>query len=224
MRTVYIHAGTHKTGTSSFQAMMVARRDHFLAHGVQPYLEPREGGPDGNCHTLAHAVLRAGVITGMRYAGAYGAPTCAGLRAVARAVRRCMDEAEGRDLLFSAEALGFLRHPAELARLRFLFGRAPVRIVPLVVFRQDDAWRASWTGQIARNPPLAADMGRPGFPLLAPWWFDKAAIRDFWQSAGPLREIAYDEALARDGSILPALMAAIGVPMPADGAYWLNRS
>lgn len=114
--------------------------------------------------------------------------------------------------------------PQEARALRLIAGPG-VTIVPLMAMREDVAWRRSWRAQIARNPDItAADMASPDFPLLAPWWFDRAAIRAFWQNIGPLAEVDYDTALAADGDVIPALLAAIGLPRPAAAAIWDNRT
>ncbi|WP_339445002.1 hypothetical protein, partial [Pseudomonas hunanensis] len=89
----------------------------------------------------------------------------------------------GRDLLISAEAFDFFRTARERRALRIVFGGRP--IVPLVAFREEDGWQRSWRAQMARNPHVgAADLADPACPLLAEWWFDRAAIRRFWRGIG----------------------------------------
>ena len=217
MRRAIIHLGTHKTGSSAFQQFMVERRAWLRGQGVEPYIEDRPGAFAGaNASSLAHDVLRPGVVTGSRFAGVIPAPSRARLYAAARHVRGFAAGCAGRDVLISAEAFGFLREAGELRRLRLMLGPGLGAIVPLVAFRAEAGWRASWRAQIARNPGMTpAMMADPAFPLLADWWFDTAAIRACWAAAaGAVAEVDYDAAVARDGDAIPALLAAIGLPAP----------
>ena len=222
MKQVFLHIGTHKTGTTSFQSLLVSHAEHLRAHGVEPYLETRGGQIDGNCFALAHDILRADVITGSRYQGRLPKPGLARLIRTAIHVRRFLAATGARKVVFSAEAFSFLREPAEWLRLRLVFGFSGIIIVPLVVFRDEADWRASWNDQIAKNPKLGPHMQEPGFPLLRDWWFDKAAIVRFWSRGGNLRIIDYDEQMARHGDILPALLAELGVPRLPAMAYRTN--
>ena len=225
MRRLIIHLGTHKTGSSSFQQFMVEQADWLRAHGIEPYLEVRPEALAGpNAVSIAHDLLRADAVTTPRFNRKVPAPSRQRLRATARHVRWMLAQAEGRDLLISAEAFDFFRTPAEAQALRLVAGPG-VAIVPLVALREDAAWRRSWRAQIARTPDLSpADLAAPDFPLPAPWWFDRAAILGFWRGVGPLIEVDYDAALAADGDVIPALLAAIGLPRPALTGIWANAT
>lgn len=220
---ILLHAGTHKTGTSSFQQFMVDQADWLRAQGVEPYIETRPEAPGPNAALLAHDLLRAEVMTGSRLAGTMPP---AGLGRMLQAIghmRGVIAAARGRDLLISAEAFGFFRKAEERQWLAAACHGLP--IVPLVVFREEAGWRRSWRAQIARNPGITPErMSAPGFPLLPDWWFDRGAIRRFWERTGPLVEVDYDAARARDGSVLPALCAALGLPRPPACDIWANRT
>ena len=222
VRRIYLHIGTHKTGTTSFQAMLVEQAEHLRGHGVEPYVERRGGGSDGNCFALVHDILRVEAVTGSRYLRLVARPGFWRLLATARHVRRFLGAARGRDVVFSAEAFSFLRTWAEWARLRLVFGFFGVRIVPLLVLRNAADWRASWLDQIAKHPLMGPRMGDADFPLLADWWFDRGAICRFWAQVGDLRVLDYDAVMARDGDIVGALLAQMGVPGALGAEYRLN--
>ena len=224
MARIIIHLGTHKTGSTSFQQFMVEQAEWLRALGIEPYFEARAGAAPGpNAALVAHDLLRAEVVTSARLGGFVPAPSWRRLRSTARHLRAILAAAGGRDLLISAEAFDFFRTGREQRALRIAFDG--LAIVPVVAFREDSAWRRSWRAQMARNPHVsAADLADPACPLLAEWWFDRAAIRQFWQCVGPLVEVDYDAALAADGDVIPALLAAIGLPPPPAAAIWANRS
>lgn len=226
MERIFIHLGTHKTGTTSFQRFMLERREWLRRAGIEPYIETREGAEDANCYRLVHDVLRAEAMTMSRYIGAVAPPHEARLAALACHVQEFLARARaaGRSVLFSAEAFSFLRNAAELGALRRVLGAEVGRIVPLVVFREDAAWRRSWVAGIARHPVAGPRMADADFPLLGDWWFDKQAIRAFWAQLGPVRAIEYEAAMERDGDVIPALLGAMGLDCPGDLNFRLNVS
>ena len=55
------------------------------------------------------------------------------------------------------------------------------------------------------------------------WYYDAQAIAAFWSDIGPLVQIDYDGVMAGEGSIIPAMMAALGLPDFGAGVdYRLN--
>lgn len=225
VKRIFLHIGTHKTGTTSFQSLLVDHAAHLRAHGLVPYIERRYGGEEANCFRMVHDILRRSAITGSRYQGHVAPPGIIPLVRTAHHIRRFLRDSGDADVVFSAEAFSFLRSPSEWARLRLVLGLTGmgIRIIPILALRNAADWRASWTDQIAKNPALAPDMAKPDFPLLADWWFDRAAIIRFWSRSGHLRIIDYDRAMTENGDILPALLAAMDVPHVPGMDYRANR-
>ncbi|KEO56149.1 hypothetical protein [Thioclava pacifica] len=228
MRRLYLHVGTHKTGTTSLQAYLRDHRDTLQAQGLTVLTEVhKKQGEIAVCLGFAHGILRDGLQTVARMTGAM--PKAGSMRAfLYRAEIRRQLKALPRDgrAVLSAEALCFAREPEEAARLRKVFAKLDLEIVPVICFRNEADWRASWENELQR---FAAQMTEPfgtgTNDIRGDWYFDPAAIMSFREAFGPVRRIDFDAAVARDGTVLPALLDALDVTAQGDLAdYRLRQS
>lgn len=214
--TLWLHVGTHKTGTTSIQAALAAREDALAAAGVALWPEP-------NAQDLANHFIRPSLWTIPRMLGV-SAPVDI---AVFDDLALRMDEARGDhdDLLISSQEFCMMRDALEAHVLKSTLRQVFARVVPVVAFRDVDDWRASradelhrvgmWERQDALPDALSSD---------GDWYYDPAAVRRFWAQIGDVVEIDYDAAVARDGSVLPAFARALGRPSLFDGLdLRLNR-
>lgn len=227
MRRLFVHVGTHKTGTTSFQAWLLDNRARLRALGVAVMTETsRRHGVVTNCFTLANAALRPGLMTEARMTGA-ARPAGPWRFARARAsALRFLSEAGAERFVISAEAFCFARTETELSRVRRLFAAPDLEVIPVVCLRDASAWRESWRAYLER--PAARRRlphGSGADDIRGDWYFDADRILAFWGNLGAVRSIDYDAATARDGSILPALLAAMELgPDAATKPYFLNSS
>jgi hypothetical protein len=97
------------------------------------------------------------------------------------------------------------------------------KIVPIVVFRNDADWRASWEHQLNAIPSLQTIMCDPSFKVIDDWYFDRTDILNFWSGVGEVRVVDYDEAMKRQGDIVGPLLEILGVSCPPDTGYRLNQ-
>lgn len=240
-RRIHLHAGTHKTGSSSIQRYLFDHRHAFAARGYRVFEDIRfgpfadtSGADPTNCLRLAHLFLRDD----------FGSPVK--LRARVRRygpgrrladIRRLRDELDriaSPDLLISAEALCFLRTPSEKRLMRAAF--AGFDVVPIVFFREKTAWLESLERQFGGLRLMLEGQGRltDGVPDDYPEHVldfgpasgltDAGAIRRFF---GDGIYLDYEQALAERGSVIPAFLEAIGIDpasMPPQEDYWDNPS
>lgn len=219
---VFLHVGTHKTGTTSFQHILQSHQAAFDAAGVRARTERvvrpdgRLGKRGGNSRRLANLILRPELVTPLRqHSLRFNIPP-EKVEGRLRAVKNRLDLSLAYDLLISSESLCLCRTEAELQRLHLLFPPTEVTLVPILVLRNIADWRASWANQLQKRRAK----GHPGPPEDTPpenrtdgaWYFDPAAITRFWQRAGQLQIIDYDAALREAGSVIPALLEGLGVP------------
>jgi hypothetical protein len=219
-----IHAGFHKTGTTSLQALFQTHAERLAAHGYAVYRGRHVAANHVELHAYAMRddrrspfKLTSGLTIDTAYRGAVAGEIAA------------FDAANPtKTLLFSAEGVSLLRHPDELARLADLL---PAREVSFLFLRRDkDAWRESYRVQhahlIGENPPS------DDFTYLADdsWLLDFDARLDAFRAffgADAIQIIDYDVAARRDSSIVPAVLAALGVGAAfADvdlSDFYLNR-
>lgn len=231
-KRLYLHVGTHKTGTTSFQASLGKNKRVLRAKGVAPLAAPK-----GNSHRFWHPVrynntllaqsfLRDGVATVTRLAhNRFRAPSEARARVQAEALARIAQSPEPR-LILSAEAFCFLRTQAEAQAVAAFLAATGREMVIVVAWRRPEDWAASWHDHIAKSPVRARrNLMRPDAKRAdGAWYFDKPAIRAFWGQFGPLREVDYDAALAGEGNVIPALYRAMDVdPAGLKLAFSRNR-
>lgn len=214
--TLWLHVGTHKTGTTSIQEAIAQRRDALAAAGVAVW-------PQGNAQDLANHFIRPSLWTIPRLLG-ISAPID---HEIFDELAVRMDEARGPhpDLLISSQEFCMMRDALEAYVLKSTLRQVFDRVVPIVAFRDVDDWRASradelnrigmWERQDALPDALSSDGN---------WYYDPPAVRRFWAQIGPVVEIDYDAARAAEGSILPAFARALGRDGLFDGLdLRLNR-
>ncbi|MDR5654430.1 hypothetical protein [Ruixingdingia sedimenti] len=219
-RRLYLHVGTHKTGTTSVQAVLTHQAADLRARGVEPALDARGRA---NLAGLAHLFIRPGLRTPRRLQDPAGAAWGPGELA---AWRQGVRGSACATHLISTEAFCFLRTPAEAAALCTELGGVFDEIRPILVLRQEAAWRQSWLAQLQRMGLSERIAAEPeASRITAAWYFDREAIRSFWEGIGPTACIDYDAEMAAQGTILPAVLRAAGLAdlQPACG-WWLNPS
>lgn len=226
MRRLFLHVGTHKTGTTSFQSCIYEQRAQLAAGGTQVYLET-EATPAGvNCVALAHSVLRPGLMTPSRRAGYVKTQRLFGRALQVARLKRFLGTDTAERFLVSAEAFCFARTQEERTAIARLFAVDGVEVVPVICLRDEEGWRASWTRHLDRwEPKFTRPAGEGADNVGNDWYFDRDAIVAFWSGFGEPRIVDYDAAMARDGTIIPALFDVIGISPEVDMArYFLNKS
>ncbi|MGL6208496.1 MAG: hypothetical protein ACRC14_01545 [Paracoccaceae bacterium] len=214
-RTLWLHVGTHKTGTTSLQYALRRKRGILAKTGVKVW-------PEQNAWRLANLFLRPTMQSNTRAKGNAVPPTLAEIRAAHGIIVGNLGDF--RQMIISSEQFCMLRQPIEAFGLSSILGDLFDRIIPIVTFRNDADWRASWQGQIRRAGVWEFQTGLPDDQSAnGDWYYDRAAIIAFWQDFGPVRVVDYDAACARDGSILPAMAEALDQPgLFADQSVRLN--
>lgn len=139
--TLWLHVGTHKTGTTSIQRAVGLRRDALEAAGLAVW-------PEGNAQHLANHFIRPSLWTIPRMLGV-SAPVDL---AVFDELAGRLDEArEGADDLFiSSQEFCMLRDALEAQVLRSTLMQVFDRVVPIVAFREVHDWRASRADELNR--------------------------------------------------------------------------
>lgn len=214
--TLWLHVGTHKTGTTSIQEAVSQRRDALEAAGVALW-------PESNAQELANHFIRPSLWTIPRMAG-ISAPVDT---AVFDELAVRMDEARGNasDLFISSQEFCMMRDALEAQVLKGTLRQVFDRVVPIVAFRDVDDWRASRADELTRMDMWERqDMLPDALSSDGDWYYDPASVRRFWAQIGEVVEIDYDAVLRRDGSILPAFARALGREGLFNGLdLWMNR-
>ncbi len=229
MRSLILHIGLSKTGSSSIQRVLAEQRPALRAQGV--YLPSSPGHAN-------HALLAAALVDDPKILWGYHPGTWEGMAPAAR-IARFRDEfaAEMASLpddvtraIITAEQLGgVLRSDAELARLAELLGRHFDPITVVVYLRRQDQHAASayteWLrGGVLRPPALPA-----GGPAQLPEYHYGALLdrwaRAFGDAAIRPRIFARDKLL--DGDVIADFLAVAGITLEVaaeDGKRQSNPS
>jgi hypothetical protein len=148
--TVYLHAGTHKTGSKSLQSLLSDSRDHLLSLGYDLY-HGRHG--KGTNHTeLQLASMRPSRDSFARHNWPHITPDEEYCRTTRERIAQFLDGSSTPHQILTNEDLSYLRHPDEFDRLAALVG-CPARDVRVVlIVRQPRDFLRSYTAQILKRP------------------------------------------------------------------------
>lgn len=211
MRTLYIHVGTHKTGTTSLQKYLLDHRANLQSQNMKVITEThRKFGEIATCLGFAHGVLRNGLQTVARMTGDMPSSTTIRGAKYRRNVRQQLKALpDNSSAILSAEALCFARTQEETVRLRKVFSRLELRILPVICLRNDDDWRASWASELSTwSDRMVQNFGDEMNDIRGDWYFDKKIMLGFWEQFGDVRCVDFDKSVAEDGSVLSALLEA----------------
>ena len=222
-RVLYLHVGTHKTGTTSFQHYLQRCAAEVLAEGKRVY-------PEKNAFRLANLFIRRSLVTSPRYKydPSYPERFCAAPShdEFEAGIWNFAEYSNQRgDLVVSSEAFCLLREPCELYALKQVMAPLFTKIVPIVVFRDVTEWRKSWQDQLQKAGVLQAMQLLPDVQSTnGDWYYDQSAILDFWSRVGTPIVINYEKAIKDEVSVVPALRRAIGICGTLNVQLpWLNR-
>lgn len=217
-KTIYLHIGTHKTGSTSFQRSLRANAKELTRRGYFPFRLPRARDTPlsrrnrYNLGRLTNTFLRPGIASISRVAsGLY--PDPAEMERDRADYLTQIKELRNRNVILSSEALTFLRISEEKAALRAFLDTIG-RDVQIVVVRRDEAsWRASWENQLRRKTKVwESNLALPDEQCAnGAWYFDWPSIVDFWSDLGEVNVVDYDAARQKEGNIIPAIYRAMGV-------------
>lgn len=211
-----MHVGLPKCGSTAFQQSLQVTRAILEPEGIRPLVY--EGpAPDPGLPTravnLAAAVVRPDLDAWFRLV--VPETQVAGFVAeCADSVRRQARSAEPL-LVASMEDLCLIRTRHEVERLVELL--APRQVSVVVVLRDERSYRRSLRSQLARAGLRTWSPVRDSCLNTSAdsWLFDQGALVDVLSETlgrGAVTTIAYERAVADDGSIVPALWRACGLP------------
>jgi hypothetical protein len=203
---LFVHIGTHKTGTTSFQHWLLRHEEELLAgfglgvyHGAFP--NNREVG-------LACASTDRSLPT-------RGIPQWVDPEWRKHVAELVADQLErDEDLVLSCEALSFLRTSVEVERLARMLTSRDVFI--LVALRNRTDFLRSWSEHLQRDRyKLSRDPRSFAYVEPDSWLADYEVLLSAYGavfSNERVRTIDYDVAIAQDGSVIPALMREVVGP------------
>jgi len=228
MGRVILHIGTLKTGTTSFQRWFSDNETDIAAATGARWFK----GEFPDAREIAALCIDDGRQTPAMALGFFPARGTPEWDAWANNVRQSVRDqvdASDRPLVVSCEALCLLRTSTEMTRLGDLFDPSTTRIV--LTLRSAEGFLASWK-QHLEHDFFRRSTDKTSFAYVDDdsWLVDYGQLRRAYESTfgAPITVIDYDDAMDRDASIIPALVATFtDVPierLPDFRTYRLNRS
>jgi hypothetical protein len=219
-KKIFLHIGTHKTGTTSLQMFLTRNADAFSQEDILIMRNPYYTTINDAAHfwQMSNAVVRPQVVTGPRLK--YDFPNMSKQKRfqILQGIREGIDLMPHKKVVISSEGFSFVRTKEEIDLLRRAFPKHEFHII--CVFRERSAFLSSVENQIKKANTWDSILD-PAHPLFrAPglhhftepsWLTEYNKIRWLWKQLGEFHEISYEAALARSGSVLPEILEKIGV-------------
>jgi len=222
-RRIFIHAGTHKTGSTSIQMTLFHQPPLVAAAGIKLIPDhPRNAVRRSNCRVIAHAFIRDDLWTLSRMRDKE--PVRFGDGDVLQYLEHALKTDGWHAAILSSETLCYMRTRNERRHLEKFLLRFDLEVVPIVYLRNDRDWRASWEDQIGKQPKLAAMRESHPERFAFDWYFDRETIVEFWRGISPAAVfLDYDKELAERGSVVPSFLDIVGLPPSLDSKrYFVN--
>ncbi len=226
MRKLFIHVGTHKTGTTSLQAYLLDNAGALRSSGVEVFTEThRKFGQTANCFSLASAVLRPSLKTVARMTGDASKSGFWHLAKSKMRIKHILSSSTASSFILSAEAFCFARTDTERIKILKLLDHKDIEVIPVVCFRNQENWRESWFSELETwRPRFKQPFGEGMDDIRGDWYFDVDAIYNFWSKIGPVRVLDFDEAVKGHQSIIGPILQSMEIDVIGDIKGYFLRS
>ena len=221
-RRVFLHIGTHKTGTTSFQKWLREHEDVLRErHGLGVY---RGGFP--NNREVGLACANVDRLLPVRQIPQWSDPVW---RDHVNDLARIQMQRDEPSIIVSAESLSFLRADDEIRRVHRMFSDREATI--LVTLREPAEFLASWGRHLTRGKYELSDDPRSFAYVGADSWLARydelidAYARVFGRDR--VLTIDYERVTAEHGSVIPGIMRHVvgdTTELPDWSGYRFNTS
>lgn len=214
--TASIHVGLHKTGTTAFQEALDLAAGELFERGVQvmQYFGPLyRDTPFSQAFDLANAVVRLDIDAYFRLR----APESLLASVLAESERsvRAYAADPAPHLVASMESLSLISSPEEVERMVDLL--APREVSVVLVLRERSEFLRSLRLQVARlGLPTSSEFHDSCLYLEDDTWLAdfERMVGNFFDVLGEdrVKVIDYDSVVQHEGTVVPALWEATGLP------------
>lgn len=220
---VVCHIGNYKTGTTSLQRFLREHEESLLRPAGFRY--PRGWLRRDKVVELQLALMRTDRLSIIRSRSDEWRDPAFRLDLV-RQIRADLARHPDVTTVLSGELIANLRHDDELEALRDVIGDARI-----VVYWRDAAdWLAAMADQLIKDgiePTYGGDVDAFTYLGDDSWQVEYAKRTATWQRHfTDVVALGYDEAVLRDGSVIPSFLEVLGVETPDDATmarYWINQ-
>ena len=213
MKTLYLHIGTHKTGSTSLQDYLINHAKALEGQGLAFYNGMIEPGNHLELHVASMRTQRMS-FSKEKY-NISNTPDY--IRLVSENVRRFQNTHNDKDIIFTSEAINLLRHDDEIEQLKDILHSSTYEVKIVCVFRNPIFFMKSYRAQIkkAQNRHFSDDPKSHLYVEDDSWIFDYEAVREIWTrhfGAKNFIELNYDKIMDASNNVLPSVLGALGLP------------
>lgn len=229
-RRVYLHIGTHKTGTTSAQSFLGSHREELAKNGIIFYQGKFSIDPNNHVD-----IARACLDLDKEFFGDSNKKLRRGKKLfelIEKDILIFLNQIQDKKIIFSSEDISLLRSASEFDRLSRLIDPKRNEIIVVLVTRNTEDFLNSYRQQIFKVPGRRpSDDPRSALYVSRDTWLTnyESIVDGFVQfGAAEIRRLDYDCVMAAEGDMLPALLRALDLPealIPAPGAVkWCNST
>ena len=232
-RVLHLHIGVHKTGTTSFQTLLAANRNLLGREGIGLFKSAltlgegfRERELAGWSHELPLVMLRERLDFPLKQMLRESLPSREQM------MDWCFQQMALGDqvMVCSHEALSFVRSPKELGSLEALARETDRKVKIVAVVRKPDVWLDSWKAQLKSMgmAPESDDKSSVSYTSEDSWLLDWSQMFSAYGEVFGNENVSivdYEAAVSEEGTILPAVSRAVGLPIDRFHSgvnLWLN--
>ncbi|MYM63412.1 hypothetical protein [Pseudomaricurvus sp. HS19] len=224
LKKIYLHIGTHKTGSTSLQRWLLEHEPLLQDNGYSFY----HGQHIRNNHVELY-------LAAMRYdRDSFGKQSMDGVifdedytNSTSSRVKRFLEESECQKVLLSTEGLSLLRHQDEIKRLRQILGTNYESATVIVALRNRADYLNSYRLQLkkkkGRKP--SKDYWSALYVEDDTWLTDYDSLLKVYEDEfgkDNIHIIDYDEQMRCRNNIIPAFLEAIGFEKHAEVEAGVN--
>jgi hypothetical protein len=210
---IYLHIGTHKTGSTSVQEFLNNNRDSLRERGIEFYkgsiiesnhIELYLSAIDETKDSLARRSLKIGSLSELR-------------TRTKREIGDFLDRSSARSVIFSTEGLSLLRSQDELNLLHDILNAGVNEVGVICVLRKKEEFLSAYRKQILKAPGRRPS-DNPKSCLYVEkdsWLTDYESLLEGYGGLfgrKNLHVIDYDAELVAHGDVLPAILKEMGIP------------
>jgi hypothetical protein len=222
-RRIFLHVGTHKTGTTSIQHFLKHERAYFERNGFSPILGLK-GKP--NFKELFHVAVSPPRLQTLAIRKPV-LPLWYRRFRVWNHVRHTVAKSPAQKFIASSELLSFLREPGETRKLQNFFPN-DCEFTIIVSFRDKAAFLASYKKQIERQGIQTNGQDTWSNYVKNDSWLAnyELLLNAYSALSSDIRVIDFDAATGQGGNVIYSFCQTLGIaePPPTDRLVWLNRS
>lgn len=231
MKNLYLHIGTHKTGSTSLQ--------RFLQEHLQLLTDQSYAFYQGTHIPENHIELYLAAMRSERdsFAKQSQGETVSGenyFDEIKLRIKSFFNEYNGFNAIFSTEGLSLLRYPDEICRLKEILGTHSKKIKIILYLRNRKDFLESYRKQLRKVPGRVPSKEYSSALYVEDdtWLIDYDQLIEVYAASfgrEAISVIDYDEQMRTRGNIIPSFIEQLNILLPKDteialNTYNLNRT